>query len=175
MSKENYLLKQQQKEKERLSFQRQKKLKKILLIFIGVLILGGSIFALSKIKIQPTPSEAAIISSQGIHWHPEIKISILGKNQEIPARIGLGLAENPIHTHDASGVIHLEFSGVVKEGDIKLGQFFQVWGKRFNKDCIFDKCSGPEGKLKILVNGEPNFEFENYAMQDKDKIEIIFE
>ena len=63
----------------------------------------------------------------------------------------------------------------VKKDDIKLGKFFDIWGKTFNKACIFDKCSGSDGQVNMLVNGELNSEFENYTMKDGDKIEIIFE
>jgi len=69
----------------------------------------------------------------------------------------------------------MEFSGLCLEDDLRLGRFFEIWGKRFNKNCIFDKCSGPEGQLKMFVNGELNYEFENYMMKDGDKIEIIFD
>ena len=120
-------------------------------------------------------SDPEIIARNGIHWHPDLSIKILGEYLEIPANIGLGIAEQPIHTHDNMGVIHLEFSGLVKKDDIKLGQFFRTWEKIFNKDCIFDKCSGSEDRLRMLVNGKENFEFENYLMRNGDKIEIIFE
>lgn len=69
----------------------------------------------------------------------------------------------------------MEFSGLVKKDDVRLGRFFEIWRKQFTKDCIFDTCDGSGGKLKMLVNGRENFEFENYIMRDRDKIEIIFE
>ena len=80
-----------------------------------------------------------------------------------------------MHTHEADSVIHMEFSGLVREDDIRLGRFFEIWGKKFNRDCIFDKCNGPEGRLKMFVNQQPNYQFENHIMRDRDKIEIIFE
>lgn len=69
----------------------------------------------------------------------------------------------------------MQFSGLAKKDDIRLGRFFEVWGKKFIKDCIFDQCNSQEGKLKMFVNGIENFEFENYIMRDRDRIEIIFE
>lgn len=150
-----------------------KKKFKTALIF---LIIGAGISGLGwYVATRPPLPEDEIVARAGIHWHPEIKISILGKNQEIPANIGLGVVEKPIHTHDDMGVVHLEFQGLVKKEDVQLARFFEIWGKQFNKDCIFDKCSGPEGKLKMFVNDKENSEFENYVMRDGDKIEIIFE
>lgn len=100
----------------------------------------------------------------------------MDENQEIPAGLGLErLPHNPMHTHDRDSVIHMEFSGTVKKDNLRVIKFFEAWGKTFNKDCIFDKCSGSEGQLKMLVNGKENSEFENYMMQDEDKIEIIFD
>ena len=69
----------------------------------------------------------------------------------------------------------MEFSGLVKESDLRLGRFFEIWGKTFSQDCIFDKCAGPQNQLTMLINGKENFEFESYIMRDGDKIEIIFE
>lgn len=175
--KERRFLKRRQKEEERLRSRRQRKLKKFLWIIILVLIIGGGISALVWfLATRPSIPESEIISKQGIHRHVELSISILGQKQGISDNIGIGFGgHNAIHTHGKDRIIHLEFSGLVKKDDIKLGRFFKVWGKTFNKDCIFDKCNGVEGELEMFVNGEQNFEFENYIMQDEDKIEIIFE
>ena len=109
----------------------------------------------------------------GMHIHPNVRIVIKGEEQTIPANIGIQPGcMRPIHTHDDSGTLHLEFPG---EQDVRLGQFFAVWGKTFNKNCIFDRCNSPEGTVKFFVNGQPNEEHENYPMKDGDKIEIRYE
>lgn len=173
---EKRIQKKIKKEKEREGIRRRRMFKNVLKVGLGVIILGGGIsgFGWFLANQEPLPEEE-IISKGGLHWHPELSISILGEKQKISANIGLGITEKYIHTHDSSGVIHLEFPGRVLKNDIRLASFFDVWGKRFTKDCIFDKCRGSEGELKILVNGKENNEFENYLMRDKDKIEIIFE
>ena len=48
-------------------------------------------------------------------------------------------------------------------------------GKTFSKDCIFEYCSGADGTVKMFVNGKENTEFENYLINDKDKIEIRYD
>ncbi|MDP3990922.1 MAG: hypothetical protein Q8P63_01360 [Candidatus Nealsonbacteria bacterium] len=175
--KERRLLKHQQKEKEQFKHYRRKKLKKLLWLIVGILILGGAIFGGSRfLTTKLTASESAIIAKQGIHWHADLSIKILGEFQDIPAGIGLEkLPHKSIHTHDRDGVIHMEFSGLVKESDLRLGRFFEIWGREFNQDCILNKCSGIGGKVKMMVNGEESLQFENYVMQDSDKIGIIFE
>ena len=138
-------------------------------IIVGIFIVGW--FLVSKISSP----KSEIIARNGLHWHAELNIKIFSQVQQIPAGVGLGIAENPIHTHDTDSVIHMEFSGLVTKNDLKISRFFKIWGKRFDKDCVLDKCSGQDGQVKMMVNGEPNSEFENYIMKDNDKIEIIFE
>ena len=149
----------------------RKKLKSGSWVFLAVVL---AIFGFWFIYSQISISSGNIIARGGIHWHPELSIFIDGKKQAIPADIGMGAIEQPIHTHDDTGIIHLEFSGLVVKNDLKLGKFFQIWGKRFDKDCIFDKCNGPEEKIKMSVNGKENEEFENYLMRDGDRIEISY-
>lgn len=106
-----------------------------------------------------------IVTRDGLHWHPILKIYAKGVEQEIPKDIGLGVVEQPIHTHDANGTIHLEFSGFVPKGDTTLGQFFRVWGKDFNSFGA---------NVKMTVNEKENVEFENYQMRDGDRIELRY-
>ena len=138
----------------------------------GIIILGiATWFFLGKTSAP----DSEIISRSGLHWHAELNINILGEVQDVPAGIGLEkIPHNSIHTHDRDGVIHMEFSGSVREDDIRLARVFEIWEKSFSKDCIFDKCTGPDGRMKMFVNGKENLEFGNYIMQDEDKVEIIF-
>lgn len=109
---------------------------------------------------------------KGIHIHPNLKIVIDGINQEIPKNIGIKsfFCMRPIHTHDNSGLLHIE-SKIVR--DFTLGNFFTIWNKPFTKSCIFDYCTD-QGRLKMEVNGEENREFENYILRDKDQIRIEY-
>jgi len=175
-TKSEYDLKRQKKLDEQGRLQRKKTIKRISKIALVVLIVGGGIGAIGRyIAKQPPTPASDIISREGVHWHPELSIYIKGKRQEIPANLGIGVTHQPIHTHDTTGVLHLEIQGLVTKDAIKLGQFFKIWGKLFNSDCILDSCNGPGGKVKMLVNGRENTEFENYPMQEKDKIEIRYE
>ncbi len=168
---------------------------------ITIIIVAGAILGvvfwnrdnIPKATVQEQSASAVsnqndIISESGIHWHPELSIIIKGEKQLIPANIGLGMqyAGYPqydsmmmmtdTHTHDASGQIHWEImEGPVKKDDVRLGQFFNVWGKKFTSSCIFEKCNDAEGRVIFKVNGKDNPDFENYLVKDKDKIEIIFQ
>lgn len=175
-TKSEHELKRQKKLDDQRWLQRKRKIKRISKIALIVVIVGGGIGALGwYIAKQPKTPPSEIISKSGIHWHPELSIYVKGTKQEISANIGIGISHQPIHTHDTTGVLHLEIQGLVRKEDIKLARFFKVWGKQFNSNCIFDSCNGSDGKVKLLVNGKENNEFENYLMQDKDNIEIRYE
>lgn len=139
----------------------------LLLVFVGLFFWLFS--------SAPLSSENQIISRNGLHWHPQLEITVKGEKQEISADIGLGAIHNPVHTHDDTGIIHLEFSGLVSSDNVKLAKFFEAWGKRFDSECIFDFCNGPEGTVQMFVNGKLSEEFENHLMRDGDKIEIRYE
>lgn len=147
-------------------------------IIIGlalVLLIGGAWWSRSLQNNNNSNGNSSVISTNGIHWHPELEIYIKGERQTIPQNVGLLAGHNPIHTHDDLPVIHLEFGGRVTQDDIRLGKFFDVWEKKFSSECIFNYCNGEEGTVKMFVNGELSTEFENYVMRDGDKIEIRYE
>ncbi len=141
----------------------------------SIILIGGFYFA-SRQSAPAVPQEQ-IVTSDGLHWHPKLTITINGERQKIPPEIGLGAVHGKIHTHkeDAKdGVVHMEASGVVTKDDTKLDRFFRAWGKEFNSTKILDKTNGEGGKIKMLVNGKENKDFENYLMKDKDIIEITY-
>ena len=175
-NREQYLAKQQEKLKAQNLATRKRMFKRGIKITIIVLVIGGILGGLVwLIANQPKTLESEIISKSGIHWHPELTITVKGQKQEIPANIGIGITHESIHTHDATGTLHLEIEGRVVKNDIKLGRFFKIWGKQFSSNCIFEFCNSPNGKVKMTVNGQENNEFDNYLMKDGDKIEILYE
>lgn len=175
-NKEQYQLKKEERTKEQKRVQRIRAAKKILKIVIPLVLIGGSIgWFLWREASKPATPEDEIISRRGIHWHPELAVLIKGQKREVPANLGIGVRHEPIHTHDSGGTLHLEMQGLVKKKDIRVGRFFEIWGKEFDSNCIFEFCNEPGGTVKMFVNGNPNTEFENYQMQDNDKIEIRYE
>jgi len=132
------------------------------ILFVGVL--GAVIWYAS---VGTSVAEAEILSRRGLHWHPELTVYIKREKQIIPTDIGLGVVHNPVHTHDASGVVHLEMEGLVRKEDTTLGEFFRVWNKTFSD---FGTTTP-----RMLVNGAENTELLAYPMKDKDKIELYFD
>ena len=138
-------------------------------ITVVVLLIGIMIWNRSA-DIGP-----GMISRTGIHWHPHLSIKIRGQQVIIPLGVGLQPVENAIHIHDLDNIIHLEFSGVVRESNLRLENFFKVWGKSLTSECLVDTCIASGEKIRMLVNGIPNDTLGNYIMRDKDEIELILE
>ncbi len=165
---------------------------KTLVSVIAATVLIGGLFYLSSFlknkKTKTLEQSGNLVSKEGIHWHPELKIIVKGEEIKIPTNIGIGMQYagysrydpmmkmTDIHTHDDSGTLHWEvMEGPVKKEDIRLESFFAIWGKKFDSSCIFENCNGTEGVVKMFVNGELNTEFQNYLVKDGDKIEIWYE
>lgn len=145
------------------------------MVALGI-VLVAALSLMSRTHVSTNP---ALISKNGIHWHPTLDIYIKGEKLEIPANLGVGpqytampsygnggMAMTAMHTHDDMPVIHLEFSGVVKKDDIRLGNFFRIWGKDM-------RSLG--SNMQMTVNGKESGEYENLLMHDGDKIEIHYD
>ncbi|MBI3485457.1 hypothetical protein HY025_00770 [Candidatus Daviesbacteria bacterium] len=79
---------------------------------------------------------------------------------------------NPIHTHDDSGIIHVE--SPVKR-DFTLGDFFAIWGKAFNKDQVLDSKVDEQHVIKETINGKESQDYESTILKDQDQIVISYE
>ncbi len=78
--------------------------------------------AIRSAGLEPLTAEGEVQ-----HTHSELQLWYDGKRVIVPADIGIDQAAgtlSPIHTHDASGIIHVE-SPVV--ATFRLGQFFAEW------------------------------------------------
>jgi hypothetical protein len=105
-----------------------------------------------KARLTAIGLPALTAEGQALHIHQHIDIFVNGGPVTVPAEIGLapGLF-SPIHTHDATGIIHVE-SPTIR--DFTLGEFFDVWGVRFTQDCIGAYCSSGSSTLKVYVDGK---------------------
>jgi hypothetical protein len=108
------------------------------------------------------------------HHHVYIKLYVFdgskSRNVPIPSQIGIDPAAQtlaPIHTHDDTGIIHLEANA--KTFNPPLQDVFNIWGVRFSSKCIGGYCGGVE----MWVNGTPNTELGAYKLQEHDVITIV--
>jgi hypothetical protein len=78
-----------------------------------------------------------------------LRITVDGSPVEVPAYVGIDQVralQAAVHTHDTSGQIWLEGRGA---GSVTLGQFFTLWGVRFDDHCLGSAC----GELVVKVDG----------------------
>ena len=95
-----------------------------------------------------------------LHTHQHLDVVVAGKNIPVPAHIGIDWMKrfiSPVHTHDDTGIIHIEAAAIET---YTLGQFFDVWGVRFDGKCLGSYCAGGNKLLRVyadgkLVNGDP--------------------
>ncbi len=142
----------------------------VIVIGIGLLLWGGQSVS------TKTNRELALSCTTDpltrFHIHPNLQIFVNGVQQTIPADLGISLTcMHPIHTHDASGVIHIESP---EPRDFTLGDFFAVWNKPFSKDQILDAKVDATHSIKVTVNGTPVDTYENTVMHDNDQIVITY-
>ncbi len=150
----------------------------VIISILTVAVIGG-LFAsasLTSKKESSVPAQERCVEHGGAiseHYHPELFIYDHGKPVEIPSNIGISpTCMRPLHTHDNSGTIHVE---TPIHHDFTVGDFFSNWGKPFSKDQLLDFKNGNGGTITMMVNGQPNTQFESYIMKDGDKIELRFE
>jgi hypothetical protein len=86
-----------------------------------------------------------------IHIHQHLDIFVDGKHITVPQSIGIfdGQYLTDLHTHDTSGVMHVESP---TKRQFTLGDFFGVWGVRLTDKCVGGYCR-PKAPWRLYVNG----------------------
>lgn len=85
-----------------------------------------------------------------LHIHAHLDAYVNGKKAQVPSLIGVDTAGQfltELHTHDTSGVVHVESPS---KRNFTLGQLFGAWGVKLTKNCLSSYC----GKLHWWVNGQ---------------------
>lgn len=103
---------------------------------LGILVLGG-LFAYPRFKNSSPGSVSSdvpcLVPNVPLvqHIHPHLTIIVDNTEETIPANLGLGACEKALHTHDATGQLHVEAQD---SREYTLGDFFSVWGKSVLRD-----------------------------------------
>jgi hypothetical protein len=87
---------------------------------------------------------------QAEHIHAHLDVYVNGKKATVPASVGIDFQQQfitELHTHDATGVIHIESPTVTR---FSLGQFFGEWGVKLTRSCLGRYC----GAVRWWVNGK---------------------
>ena|SRR3989338_876558 len=149
----------------------------ILVIVIALGLLGSSgIIALFVPPPTLTTRELAFScttdAATQFHIHPSLSIVADGKKLEIPANVGVSPAcLHPLHTHDNTGEVHVESP---EPRDFTLGDFFAVWEKPLSRTQVLDYVATSTHEIVMTVDGQPNAEFENLVLKDKQQIVLEY-
>jgi hypothetical protein len=106
-----------------------------------------------RLQILGLPASPSM--SANLHNHDLLQIFVHGKPVEVPQSIGINPTAGfltSLHTHDNSGIIHVESPTVE---NFTLGQFFDVWGVRLSPTCIGGLCNSGQNQLRAYVDGKP--------------------
>jgi hypothetical protein len=160
----------------------------IIILFSIIAFVGGTAYLIQVVKpcsSFPFPSIAG--RSLQMHVHTQLLIVIDDQQLELPANIGdgdFGGCQQPIHNHSNgpnTNVLHVESPTIQ---DFTLGNAFKVWAATtniqgpkpvvFNQDQIFNHTIGGNKEIRMFVNGERSFKFENLVLGDKMTIVIVY-
>ena len=106
-----------------------------------------------------------------------LDIFVNGFSYLVPAGIGIKPPDCIywLHTHDISGIIHVESPD---NRTFTLGQFFDIWGKKFNNSQIFDFMVDKSANktLAVYINGTEaaNLQYRNIPIVNHEDITIIY-
>ncbi len=95
------------------------------------------------------------LRSEGLrlHTHQHLDVVANGRLVPVPAGIGIDPAGRfiaELHTHDASGIIHVE---AARRRRFTLGELFDVWGVRFSARCLGGYCARGGRAVWVYVDG----------------------
>ena len=105
-------------------------------------------------RLAADSMEGSTMEGQVLHIHQHLDLFIHGVPVAVPANIGINAVErwlSHVHVHDTSGIIHVE---APFKATFTLGEFFDIWGVYFTKDCIGGYCADSTNALQVYVNGE---------------------
>ena len=123
------------------------------------------------------------------HAHSHLDVFIDGEPILVPAGIGINVEDpevkyfadagsyggiekcdqpciSPLHTHDASGILHTESAD---PEPLTLGQFFTEWGVELSDTCVGKDCTKP---IAVYIGGEA-YEGDPRAIELTDQKVIV--
>ncbi len=90
-----------------------------------------------------------------VHYHAHLDVLVNGQHVPVPAGLGIDQARRliaPLHTHDGSGVVHIESATDVP---FTLGQVFTEWGQPLRADQVGPVKLSAGQVLRVFRNGKP--------------------
>ncbi len=111
---------------------------------------------------------------ESYHVHSLLTVYVDGKKVDVPTDIGVDSSSSTmasLHTHDTSGVIHIESS---RPFPFRLGDLFGVWGVQFTADSLGAYVPYKEERVWVYVNGKRVTQGPNYKIKAKDNVVVAY-
>jgi hypothetical protein len=110
--------------------------------------------------------------SEKFHIHAMLHIYVNGLLVPLAANIGLDPAkhlESSLHTHDHTGIIHMEAARPFK---FTLGDFFSVWGVKLGPAQVGGLKGYDGDRLHFYLNGRPLSNPAAHVLHNNDSVVI---
>ncbi len=178
---------QQRREEERRRAARRKRNTTVGITAVGItavaaLVVVGLVYLV--VTQSHTPANAAYppidnVSCQsteqgGTHVHAHVMMYVNGTKTSMPANVGIapdGSCLYWLHTHDDSGVIHIEAPAGVS---VTFGNFLDIWQQRFLQLGYPSQLSDSTG-WQVYVNGKPfTGDFRTIPLQSHTLITLAY-
>lgn len=140
----------------------------VIVVIIGLFIWGRAATPTSAETFTGTDVPCLPNGHQTLseHIHPVLSISVDGVSESIPANIGVtGSCMAEVHTHDATGTLHVESAYMGNIGELRLSDFFDVWDQEFTREGY---------DAEIRVGGNVVESPEGVRFRDGEQIAIVY-
>ena len=162
--------------------QRRRALSITIIAVVLIAVIGGGVYAFLRSSGSPNfPFQCLPQEQLSLHIHPWLRITINTGTSNIsvpiPTAVGIldpqinngitsgGSCFEPLHTHDASGIIHVESPSTSTQ--YTLDNFFQIWKVTYNtvnvngvnQPIVFNRTDilgykvDPTHTLSLLIDG----------------------
>lgn len=140
----------------------------ITVFLIGLFVLADQVKDKSITYFEDTNVACLAQGHQNLdfHVHPKMKITVDGVDEIIPANIGINAGcMSEIHTHDATGEIHVESFNGERLKEMSIADLYKVWGVSPEREGY---------NLEIYLDGELKNSVANIPIIDHSQIEMKY-
>jgi hypothetical protein len=126
------------------------------------------------LRARVTALGLPVQSDAAFHIHALLRIYVDGRPVAVPAQLGINAPSGfiaPLHTHDATGIIHVEAD---RPYPFTLGQVFAVWGVRFGKRTLGGYVDAGARRLRVYADGRRIADPVAYVLRAHDHIVVSF-
>ncbi len=112
------------------------------------------------------------VGKETFHIHAMLHVYVNGLLSPVPALIGIEVSkerETSLHTHDATGIIHMETN---HRYPFTLGDFFSIWGVKLGPAQLGGLTGLGGDHLHFYLNGKTLANPAAYVMRNGDSIVI---